>query len=245
MTDKLYREANLNQLEEKLNFEFQDRSLLRRALTHRSFPNENKELEIEDNERLEFLGDSVLGLAISTHLIHNYPRAAEGKLAKMKSRLVSEVSLARRARDLEMNRHLLLGHGEELTGGRDRDSILADAFEALLGAIYLEKDFECCQDFIIDLFQEDFQRLRTGDYLRDYKTILQEKIQKNIQSRPVYEVISEEGPDHDKSFVVSVELEGNKLGKGRGSSKKKAEQRAARDALKNIDNRNVNLEGFK
>ncbi len=231
----LHREINLEELEEKLNIEFEDKELLRRAVTHRSFPNENKDLNLKDNERLEFLGDSVLGLSISTHLFKNFSDASEGKLAKVRANLVSADMLSRKARELDLNNHLLLGHGEEITGGRDRDSILADTLEALLGAIYLERDFNVVDNFIIDFFEKDIELVWSGRHEKDYKTLLQETVQESGEEHPEYSVISEEGPDHNKFFHVEVKIPGKKLGRGRGSSKKEAEQEAARAALQNMD----------
>ncbi len=234
MSKFLLDKTGLQNLEAKIDIEFANKDLLRRAVTHKSFPNENQEYDINDNERLEFLGDSVLGLAISTYLFRNYPQASEGKLAKVRAILVSSDMLARKAQALKLNEHLLLGHGEELTGGRDRDSILADSLEAIFGAIYLEKGFSRTEDFIINFFQDDIRKVWAGDHKKDYKTLLQEKIQKNSDKRPEYVVADEEGPDHNKSFVVEVKLADETLGIGRGSSKKTAEQQAARSALKNL-----------
>lgn len=237
---ELFKETNLDRLEKTIGVEFENKNLLRRAVTHKSYPNENHKIDIKDNERLEFLGDSVLGLAISTYLFNNYEKAPEGKLAKVRAILVSSDMLAKKAKSLNLSDHLLLGHGEELTGGRDRDSILADSLEAILGAIYLEKNFSRVKNFIINVFHDEIINVWSGNYEKDYKTILQEKIQKNCDKRPEYFVVAEEGPDHNKSFVVEVRLESEILGDGRGSSKKTAEQQAAQSALENMQNNEIN-----
>ncbi|MFW6381514.1 MAG: ribonuclease III, partial [Bacillota bacterium] len=149
----------LDKIEAKLNFKFNNRSLLQQALTHKSFPNENRELNLKDNERLEFLGDSVLSLTISTHIFKEYPDFPEGKLAKMRAFLVSAPTLATKARQLELGSYILMGKGEEMTGGRKRDSILADTLEALIGALYIDRDFEQASQFILDLFSADINKV--------------------------------------------------------------------------------------
>lgn len=232
--NELMKSMELEKLEEKLGLAFSDSNLLRTAVTHKSFPNENRRLKLKNNERLEFLGDSVLSLSISTYLFKNFRDAPEGRLAKMRAILVSSDALARKARELELSEHLLLGRGEEMTGGRERDSILADTLEAVIGAVYLEHGFQRVDDFIIDFFQSDIDKVRDGDYTRDYKTLLQEFIQQDGDNRPEYVVVSETGPDHNKSFAVQVKLGEEVIGQGQGSSKKDAEQLAARRALENI-----------
>jgi len=226
--------AGIYQLEEKLKIEFNDKSLLLKAITHKSFPNENPDLSLNNNERLEFLGDSVLGLSIATKIFENYGEMPEGGLAKMRAILVSSVTLARKARDIELSDHLLLGRGEEMTGGRKRDSILADALEAIFGAIYLDQGFEKAKRFINDFFDEDIELVKTGEYNKDFKTVLQEYVQQNSDKRPEYKIIEEFGPDHNKEFKMEVLLDGERLGKGSGSTKKGAEQKAAKSALINL-----------
>lgn len=231
----LYKERKIQKLEERIQLEFNDKSLIRRALTHKSFPNENKDLNLRDNERLEFLGDSVLSLTISTYLFQRFNNYSEGKLAKMRAVLVSAPILAEKARKLNLGPHIILGRGEELTGGRDRDSILADTMEAILGAIYIDKDFNEATNFIIDIFKKDIKAVVQGRYIKDYKTLLQEVIQQDSAERPFYSVIEEKGPDHNKTFIVKVKLSGDELGLGTGSSKKEAEQKAAKIALENLE----------
>lgn len=235
MKNELIKRVELAKLEEKLALNFNDPVLLLKAITHKSFPNENKEIAIDNNERLEFLGDSVLGLSIASEIFNKYQDMPEGGLAKMRAILVSAKMLARKARELELNPHLLLGRGEELTGGRDRDSILADAMEAIFGAIYLDQGFQSAKDFIIEFFAADIEQVRAGEYDKDFKTVLQEYIQQNTDSRPNYNVIKELGPDHNKTFVVQVTLDDKVLGEGRGTTKKSAEQEAARQALLDIE----------
>ncbi len=226
--------ADIYQLEEKLKVEFNDKLLLLKAVTHKSFPNENPDLALNNNERLEFLGDSVLGLSIATKIFEDYGEMPEGGLAKMRAILVSSVTLARKARDIDLSKHILLGRGEEMTGGRDRDSILADALEAIFGAIYLDQGFKPAKQFINELFNEDIELVKTGEYNKDFKTVLQEYVQQNSDYRPEYKIIEELGPDHNKEFKMEVLLNGERLGKGSGSTKKEAEQKAAKRALMNL-----------
>ncbi|MFW6030193.1 MAG: ribonuclease III [Halanaerobiales bacterium] len=230
-----YKQKNLVELEKILNIEFINKKLLRRAVTHKSFPNENPNLNLKNNERMEFLGDAVLDLSMSSYLFKKFPNKPEGKLAKMKAILVSAPILAEIAKKININRFLLLGKGEEMTGGRNRDSILADTLEAIIGAIYLDQGLEAADKFIIENFDEDIQSVQKGDHIRDYKTLLQETIQKNSNKRPEYYVADEEGPDHNKTFIVKVEFNESILGFGKGTSKKDAEQKAAKAALENLD----------
>ncbi len=230
----LYNPEIINEVEDILNIKFKDNFLLERALTHKSFPNENKELKMRDNERLEFLGDAVLSITISSYIFKKYPRYTEGELAKMRAVIVSAPILARKAREINLGKYLLLGKGEELTGGRNRDSILADAMEAVFGAIYVDKDFKISSRFILDFMRDIIRAVDNGKYLEDYKTMLQEIIQKDNLESPNYKVIEERGPDHNKTFIIKVVLRGELLGKGSGSSKKEAEQKAAEDALKKL-----------
>lgn len=227
----LYDKKLVIELEKQIKLYFNDKLLLQRAITHKSFSNENTELALRDNERLEFLGDSVLSIVISTYIFDHFPDYPEGELAKMRSVIVSEPILALKAREMTLGKYLLLGKGEELSGGRNRDSILADAMEALIGAIYLDMGIGKAEQFVINIFEEIIKEVEQGNYIQDYKTLLQELIQKNSINRPAYIVIKEEGPDHNKTFTVEVRHDDNILGCGRGSSKKEAEQNAARLAL--------------
>ncbi|MFW6238000.1 MAG: ribonuclease III [Halanaerobiales bacterium] len=225
------QKKKLQQVENELNIGFTDRELLHRALIHKSYVNENPEEGIENNERLEFLGDSVLNLTISSYIFRKFLEYPEGKLAKMRAILVSAPVLARKARKFNLGEYVLMGRGEEMTGGRERDSILADAMEAVFGAIYLDKGIEEISDFIINIFSEDIEMVSSEEYIRDYKTHLQEITQEQSTRRPQYEVVEEKGPDHNKTFVVEVSFAGKVLGRGTASSIKEAEQKAAKKAF--------------
>lgn len=231
----LYRPELIKQFEEQLNIKFGNSLLLQRALTHKSFANENPELNLRDNERLEFLGDSVLSLVISTYIFTHFPEYPEGELARMRAVIVSEPVLAMLSREIGVGNFLLLSRGEELSGGRKRDSILADAMEALIGALYLDKGFARVQSFLVPLFKKVITDVKEGRYIQDYKTLLQELLQKDSNGTPEYIVVGESGPDHNKTFQVSVTYKNKIMGKGQGSSKKEAEQEAARSALKKMN----------
>jgi len=218
----------LRELEDIINYRFNDISLLHIALTHSSYANEHG---IESNERLEFLGDSVLGLTISDYLFRKYPHLSEGELTKMRSNIVSEYSLALVAKDINLGDYLMLGKGEERTGGRRRDSILADGVEAIIGAIYIDGDFYISMQVVLNLLQKQIDVVVKGTGVRDYKTELQEYIQKSSKEGVEYVTVEERGPDHAKLFIVNVLHRGVILGRGRGRSKKEAEQNAARAAL--------------
>ncbi|AZR72751.1 ribonuclease III [Anoxybacter fermentans] len=222
---------NLNLLQKEIKVKFKNLKYLEEAVTHKSYANENRNKNIRDNERLEFLGDAVLDLVISEILFKRYKDYPEGELAKTRAVVVSAPTLARTAKKLNLGNYLRLGKGEEMTGGRKRDSILADAFEALVGAIYLDKGLKVVSKFIKDNLTEEIDRVERGEYIQDYKTLLQEEIQKRSNTRPLYRVVSEEGPDHDKRFTVLVECKNQILGKGVGKNKKEAQQRAAADAI--------------
>jgi len=225
---------SVQNLEKKLNITFDKKQLLETALIHKSFKNENKEITAKDNERLEFLGDSVLNLAVTDFLFKNYSGYTEGELAKIKAVVVSEDILKLKAEKLNLGKFILMGRGEELTGGRSRKSILADTLEAILGAIYLDKNFKFIKEFIQSLFKSNIINIIKSEQVGDYKTIFQELVQKD-NKRPVYEVIDKKGPEHDLSFKVEVKVDNKTLGLGEGPSKKEAEQEAAREALKKLN----------
>jgi len=233
MVDSKYQDK-LTELQNKIDIYFNDLALLRKSLTHKSFANENRNLGLKDNERLEFLGDSVLDIVISEYMFNRYPDYQEGELAKMRAVLVSAPILADKAKELNLGKYLLLGKGEVMTGGRNRSSILADAFEALVGSIYLDNSLDTARSFILRLMKEDIETVEAGEHIQDYKTALQEKIQKASNSRPEYYVINEEGPDHSKEFTIQVKFNDKSLGQGSGSSKKEAQQEAAKNALKKL-----------
>lgn len=223
---------NLLDLEHKLNYYFNDRNLLKNALLHKSFGNENKKYKNFNNERLELLGDAVLGLIVSEYLYKN-KNANEGTMAKMKSMIVSEPILAKIARELGIGQYLMLSKGEELSGGRDRESILGDAFEAVLGAIYLDSSFKEAKTFVLSHMKKIIDNVEEIEDILDYKTILQEYAQKVYKSIPVYKLTSERGPDHLKEFEITVELE-NEFGRAIAKNKKKAEQLSAKDLCKKL-----------
>lgn len=220
---------DIEKFEEILNYKFKDRNLLVQALSHSSYANEKKKSRIS-NERLEFLGDSVLSIVVSQYLFEHLTHIAEGELTKLRASLVCEKSLHIFAKQINLGNYILLGKGEENTGGRERPSILADAFEAVIAAIFLDGGLEAASKHILRFIPEDIQRLKKPAF-NDFKTILQEIVQKNPEEKVEYVLVGEEGPDHDKRFVVEVHLNSNVIGEGIGKSKKEAEQMAAKQAL--------------
>lgn len=209
---------------------FSDETLLETAFTHTSYANEHRLLKISHNERLEFLGDAVLQLIISEYLYTKYPKRPEGDLSKLRSMIVREESLAGFARDCQFDQFIKLGRGEEKSGGRNRDTILGDLFEAFLGALLLDKGVEAVKIFLYEVM---IPKVEAGDFERvtDYKTKLQELLQINGDVEIAYQVISETGPAHAKNFEVAVLINGRKSGQGQGRSKKLAEQEAAKNAF--------------
>jgi ribonuclease-3 len=218
-------------LEERIGYKFRNPFLLAEALTHPSLGHETQQRHF-DNQRLEFLGDAVLQLVITEHLFRHFGNEPEGKLTKLRSRLVSRDILQTHAATLDLGRHLLLGRGEEASGGRERTSTLADAFEALIGAIYLDSDFEEARKFILTQSRAELESVAQEPVDINPKGDLQELLQSISPTSPVYETISESGPEHDKTFVVRAIWEGQELGQGTGRSKKQAETAAAEEALK-------------
>lgn len=217
------------ELHRLIGYEFKNKDLLTTALTHSSFANEAKG-GIKYNERLEFLGDSVLGIVVSDYIYLHCPDLPEGKLTKLRASLVCEKSLYVYAKQIELGKHIRLSKGEKRSGGDDRPSILSDAFEALIAAIYLDGGIEPARDFILRFVIPDIKSSKPKKF-KDYKTALQEIVQKNPEEKLTYVLVKETGPDHDKHFVVEVHLNSNVIGKGGGRSKKEAEQQAAREAL--------------
>ncbi|MBK5251170.1 MAG: ribonuclease III [Peptostreptococcaceae bacterium] len=226
------------ELEKTIDYSFKNKSFLKTALTHSSYANENK-MDYY-NERLEFLGDSVLGIVVSDHLFVNNPNLPEGKLTKTRARIVCETSLEKTSRSIDLGDYLLLGKGEELTGGRNRTSILADAFEALIAAIYLDGGFEQARYFILCRMKSIIDEAVNGKLFIDYKTHLQELIQKRSSGPLNYQIYREEGPDHAKVFFSSVTVNETEIGKGKGNNKKEAEQEAAQMALVDLLKNNRN-----
>lgn len=214
-------------LQDRIGYRFRDPSLLERALTHSSYANECKQ-KTECNERMEFLGDAVLSIIVADHIFHKF-HLAEGDLTKIRASLVCEKSLFEFAHKIDLGSELLLGHGEEQTGGRERPSVVSDAFEALIAAIYLDGGLEKAAQFVLPFVEEDLGHEEAP--FVDYKTRLQEIIQKNPEERVEYVLVSAQGPDHDKKFVVEVHLNSNVIGRGVSRSKKGAEQAAAQEAL--------------
>lgn len=222
---------NITVLEERINYIFSDKTTVLTALTHSSYANEKKAKRLKYNERIEFLGDSVLSLIISEHLYRKYPDLPEGELTVTRSKIVCETSLSKCAADIGLGELLLLGKGEELSGGRSKSSILSDAYEALIGAIYIDGGFDTAKNFILKNMDDVIKNSMQGKLFYDYKTQLQEKIQQKGEQLIVYEVIDEKGPDHNKTFITQVKINNVIFGQGSGRSKKESEQNAAKDAL--------------
>ena len=221
-------ENNLKNLEKTIGYQFTAKSLLEQAMTHSSYANEKHMKKGSDNERLEFLGDAVLEIVSSEFLYLNYPKLPEGDLTKMRANLVCEPTLAFCTRQLNLGDYLLLGKGEDMTGGRKRKSILSDALEAVIGAIYLDGGFASAKEFILKFILTDIEHKQL---FYDSKTILQEVVQASYKEELCYRLVGEEGPDHDKHFMVEAWIGEMLIGKGEGHTKKAAEQEAAYQAL--------------
>jgi len=235
--------SELDQLQKRLSYRFKRPDLLREAITHKSHYHENRNHVQQDNERLEFLGDAVLDLVIAELLINRLPGATEGDLSKAKAQLVSEPMLSQIAKEIEIGRFVLLGKGEELTQGREKPSILADALEAVIAALYLDGGFEEAKAFVERCFERSLQDLTkpsgaepSAPAHSDYKTGLQELCQKKFETLPVYELLRESGPDHQKRFEIQLFISGRVISQGAGRTKKEAEQMAAKEALKQLGN---------
>ena len=218
-------------LEERLGYRFRDRGLLEHALTHRSHAHEDVSGGVLDNESLEFLGDAVVGFVIAEMLFRDFPQFGEGQKSKVKAALVSTSALAAMADRLSLGRYLLLGRGEEKTGGRQKQALLADTCEALVAAVYLDGGLEEARRLVLSELAPDIAQVRSPEFLRDYKSALQERAQSAGQPRPEYVVGDVSGPDHDRVFRVEVRVGATALGEGSGRTKKEAEQQAARQAL--------------
>lgn len=221
-------ENDITELEDRIGYHFKDRALIRMALTHSSFANEQKINKQPDYERLEFLGDSVLEMVSSTYLYNNYPDKKEGQMTKMRASMVCEQALAFCARDFELEKYILLGKGEESTGGRHRDSIISDVMEAVIGAIYIDGGIEAAKKHIDKFILND---LENKQIFIDAKSVLQELVQKDSTKTLSYEICGESGPEHDKIFKSRVLVNGEILGEGEGHTKKAAEQQAAYQAV--------------
>lgn len=224
----------VRELEKRLGLRFREPALARQALTHKSWVNEHKDEGRGDNERLEFLGDAILDLAVSERLMQAFPDAPEGTLSKLRASLVDEVSLSRIAEGLDLGAFLFLGRGEDVTGGRAKPSLLADALEAIVAAVYLERGLGPTRKVVDRLFEASFLELEAGVVDRDFKTQLQEQAQKRQLGLPRYRVVEAKGPDHRKVFVVEVQV-GDRAFLGEGHSKKDAERLAAASALTGLE----------
>ena len=224
------RRRELQKLEEKLGVKFNHIEKLNAALTHTSYANESGR-QIENNERLEFLGDAVLELASSTYLYENFPELSEGQLTKTRASIVCSTTLAKLGNKIGLGKMLLLGHGEEASGGRERTSNLEDTFEAVIGAVYLDLGWEVAKDYVIRQLAPEFQKAKIGQNLKDFKTTLQEVVQRDPTKKIEYVELGTSGPDHMKIFECAVKIDGTIFGKGKGKSKKIAEQVAAEKTL--------------
>ncbi|MFZ0368466.1 MAG: ribonuclease III [Halobacillus sp.] len=223
---------DFSSFQKRVNIHFQDVSLLEQAFTHSSYVNEHRKTERKDNERLEFLGDAVLELGVSQYLYREFPDMAEGELTKLRASIVCEASLVDFAKDLNFHELILLGKGEELTGGRNRPALLADVFEAFIGALYLDQGFE---EVVTFLEKYVYPKVKKGafSHAMDFKSQLQEFIQRDKNSKIEYEIVEERGPAHSREFIAHVRIQGEVGGIGVGRTKKEAEQRAAQKALEN------------
>lgn len=224
--------TNIEELESIIEYSFNNKELLVNALTHTSYVNENPSKDVFDNERLEYLGDAVLEVVSSKFIYQSYPDMNEGEMTKFRASLVCEPTLANDARDVKLPNFLYLGKGEESSGGRNRDSIISDAFEALIAAIFLDGGYEKAEEFIMKFAMNDIEHKRL---FNDSKSILQERVEKTKRGELEYKIIDEQGPDHDKTFTVAAIIDGKTVGTGVGPNKKAAEQKAAFNALKDIE----------
>ncbi|MGP4075572.1 ribonuclease III [Halobacillus sp. K22] len=223
---------DFSSFQKRVNIHFQDVSILEQAFTHSSYVNEHRKTDRKDNERLEFLGDAVLELGVSQYLYREFPEMAEGELTKFRASIVCEASLVDFAKDLNFHELILLGKGEELTGGRNRPALLADVFEAFIGALYLDQGF---QEVVTFLEKYVYPKVKKGafSHAMDFKSQLQEFIQRDKNSKIEYEIVEERGPAHSREFIAHVRIQGEVGGIGVGRTKKEAEQRAAQKALEN------------
>lgn len=227
---KVAEHMNIQKLEEQFGITFQDYNLVKQSFIHSSYVNEHRKENFLDNERLEFLGDAVLELGVSQYLYHQYPAMLEGEMTKLRAAIVCEASLANFALQLEMDQHILLGKGEEQSGGRNRPALLADVFESFLGALYIDQGYDQVITFLDSYV---FPKISMGafSHAMDYKTQLQEMVQQQKNQKIEYQIIEEKGPSHNKEFVAQVRINDQNYDVGVGRTKKEAEQRAAKNAL--------------
>ena len=226
--------VDLGNLQQTLGVNFKKQSLLEQALVHSSYVNENPNLSLSSNERLEFLGDAILDMVIAAKLYHDFPHLSEGEMTKLRAALVRRDTLARRAKAAGLGNYLYLGKGEEASGGRNKPANLARAFEAVIAAVFLDRGSKAARDFILRSLDTDMQEVITQRTETDYKSQLQEIIQAKEQRTPTYHVVETRGPDHDKRFIVEVRLGNTVLGRGMGKSKKTAETEAARSTIEQL-----------
>ncbi|MDP2696448.1 MAG: ribonuclease III [bacterium] len=226
---------NLSALEKNLGYSFNDKDLLNEALTHRSYLNENPGWKSSNNERLEFLGDAVLELAVTENLYHRYPDQQEGHLTSLRAALVNYIMMATVARELDLDKFMLLSQGESKDTGRARDVILANAMEAIIGAVYLDSDYQKSKTFIDSVVMTHLDEVIKKGLYKDAKSLLQEKVQATLKITPNYKVLEEHGPDHDRTFVVGVYFDDKLVARGNGPAKQDAEIGAAKEALKVVD----------
>ncbi len=222
---------NYKKFEEAIGYTYKNKEYAINALTHSSYANE---MNIESYERLEFLGDSVLNIIISERLFIEYPELSEGEMTRTRAAVVCEASLSQYSRQMDIGNYLLLGKGEEISGGRNRNSILADVFEAILGSIYMDRGMEAAKEFVSNNINEILTLAVSGKYLLDFKTELQERMQEKGDANIEYRIIAERGPEHNKSFVVQALVDGVPLATSKGKTKKEAEQKAAKQILSQL-----------
>ena len=231
---------NIEELMEKIDYKFKNKNYLKEALTHRSFSNEHEKSKNFDNEKLEFLGDAVLNM-ITTEYIYNSGKGKnEGELAKLKSQIISEPVFSAIAGEIGLGDYLYLSNGEESSGGRKRKSILGDAFEALIGAVFLDSDYYTAKNTALKFLPDKINNLENIEGIIDYKTVLQEVFQSKYKKMQEYEILDTKGPDHNKVFEISVKLNNKIIGIGRGKSNKEAEKRAAKEAIEFIEKKTEN-----
>lgn len=228
---------NYEEIEKNLGITFKNKTLLDIALTHRSYLNEHREASLQNNERIEFLGDAVLELIISSYLFRTYPDKPEGDLTNIRAAVVRTESLAEESRKLGLGKFLQMSKGEEESGGKDKDYLLANTFEAVLGAIYQDQGFAVCEDYLNRTILQKVDHIVTNSLYIDPKTQAQEIIQAQFKVTPIYEVIKEEGPDHDKKFTVALKINNKAIATGIGSSKQKAEEEAAQNTVIQLENK--------
>lgn len=226
---------NKKDVEKKLGVSFKNAKLLEHALIHRSYLNENRGKGLENNERLEFLGDAVLELIISAELYRKFPQKSEGKLTSIRSAIVRTESLAEESRRLKIGEHILMSKGEEDSGGKDKDFILANTYEAILGAMYLDRGIRECEKFVKRTALKKLPRVMKDELFIDPKTKIQELVQAKYKLTPTYKVVKEQGPDHDKSFTVELKVGNKTMAKGTGLSKQKAEELAAQKGIDKLE----------